>query len=173
MAGYRNTSPPSMERWNHRRENSREPSKREGIYVRREPRREPRREGGRDRSREAERSRERETRGKREKERERESHRMPKKEGVNGMEVIQERKEVGKESKVESSPPREIRKGLPPPAALLHGYKQPHGKPKAILKKAEGLNPPGQVNGPPISRPGLKFRRQIVRQTCPPTCRSQ
>jgi hypothetical protein len=162
-----------MERWNHRRENTREPSKREGIYVRRELRREPRREGGRDRSREWERSRERDTREKREKERERESHGMPKKEGVSGMEVIKERKAVDKETKVESSPPREIRKGLPPPAALLHGYKQPGGQPKSILKKAERLNQPAQVNGPPISRPRLKFRRQIFRQTRPPTRRSQ
>jgi hypothetical protein len=169
MPGYRNTSPPSMERWNHRRENGGEPSKREGIYVRREPRR----EGRRKRSRERERSRERDFREKREKEREREREGMSKKEGVNGMEVIKERKEVGKESKVEIPPPREIRKGLPPPAALLHGYRQPGGHPKSILKKAEGLNQPVQVNGPPISRSRLKVRRQIFRQTHPPTRRSE
>jgi hypothetical protein len=46
-----------------------------------------------------------------------------------------EMEDVAKE--MEEKPPRELRRGHPPPMAMLHGYKYPIQQPKSILKRTE------------------------------------
>jgi len=113
-------------------ENVRDPSKREGIYVRREP---PTREGVQERSRSRERDREREGLGG--------------KDGRNANELVRENRH-----KNGAGAEREVRKGFRPPTTSMHGPKNPTCHPKSILKKVEA-NQLGQVDGISISLSSL------------------